>query len=691
MMAVKVIAAAQAQPALRDDIVRGDFAQRIIRGLPHPIRSMRRFALEEIRLPSGPRQGLMLSVDVQPFTGLLLDELDRRDPATGGRYWNRVNLTGPRQCGKTLYGSALPVLYHLCEVGETVIYGVPDLDMAKDKWNIDLLPVIEKTRYRELLPSTGSGSRGGFSMSMELRNGARLRFMSGGGGAHGRGRVGFTSRVLVVTELNAFGVSVETSDEGSKLSELEGCISAYKNALIYQECTVTTKECLIWSHYVNGSHARILVQCPHCRQWVEMERPQLIGHQDAESEGQAMAESGWFCPKCGERITEPERVEMNRGAKLVHGKQEIDESGEVRGDMPLTRTLGFRWSAFHNLFTDASILGGAEWTARQQGDADLAERAILQYRWCEPYRPNLLDGAPLDPKDLMKRIAKFPHREIPPDTTYLTLAIDPGKWHCWYLLLAFRANGQVHIPDYGVFKVASDFLKEEVALFSALREFRDTVNAGWPVVGTGKNRTPDANWIDAGHLPGVVHQFVNESGGYPSGPWFTTIGRGASTIEKQAFMAHKRTTNEVRKIGDGWFVSRQQQHRSWVVTINSDAWILWFQNGLRLPVSDAGGNPTPGAVTLFDPGPNKMVARMHNDITRHFANEQLTQEMVEGRGLVQKWDTHGRHDHLDCAKIAAAAGNYLGFNLTASVVNAPSATPTLNEWLAGRPANNGRR
>jgi hypothetical protein len=616
---------------------------------------------------------------------LLLTELDRIDPATDGKYWNRINLIGTRQAGKTLFGSALPVLFHTCEVGETVIYGVPDLDMAKDKWNSDLLPVFEKTRYRELLPSSGGGSRGGFAMTMQLRNGARIRFMTGGGGAMGRGRVGFTSRVLVVTELNAFGVSVETSEEGNKLSELEGCVAAFKNAMIYQECTVTTEDCLIWSHYVNGSHSRIVLPCPHCRKWVEMEREQLVGWQESESQGQAEETSEWYCPKCGEQITEPQRVAMNLAAKVLHGKQEIDEAGEIHGDMPPTRTLGFRWSAFHNILsTDAKILGRQEWEAKQAADKNLAERAMLQYRWAVPYKPELIEGAPLDYRDVMKRTGSLPKGVIPADTEYLTLAIDPGKRFAWWILMAFRKTGQIHIPASGVLHVPVEAMKEEVALLATLRDFRDVVLAGWEVQGSGVKRSPDMNWIDAGHLPGTVHQFCVESGTYPSGKWMATIGRGSSTMEKQVFGSPKRLNNEIRKIGDGWFVSRQQQHQSWVATVNSDAWIIWFQNGLKLPTKDSSGNAvvTPGAITLYDPGNDRDLQSEYKKLTMQFANEYLETEMIEGRGMVQNWKHKGRHDHLDCGKLAAAAGNYLGFSLTS--VKGPSSVPTLSDWMASR-------
>ena len=681
---------AMASPLLnRPNLVLGDWDGLSRRGLPSPIRSMRDFALQEIRLPSGPRMGLPLTIAPQPFTGLLLDELDRRDPLTGGRYWGRMNITAPRQSGKTLFGSALPVLYHLFEVGETVIYGVPDLDMAADKWRIDLLPPIEKTRYRDLLPTTGAGSRGGLSLTIEFRNGARLRFMTAGGGAHGRGRVGFTSRVLVVTELNAFAASVETSEEGSKLSELEGCVAAFKNAVIYQECTVTTEDCLIWNHYVNGSHSRLVLPCPHCRQWVEMERAQLLGWQEAESEGQAAAKAGWFCPKCGQEIKENDRVGMNRKAKVLHGTQEIDDAGVIHGAMPATRTLGFRWSAFHNLFTDASILGAAEWLGKQGVDEDLSERALLQYRWCQPYVPQLTGNVRLDAKTLMelqrKAADKFAIRNIPADTKWFTIGVDLGKWQCRWVAICFRfvdGHPRLHIPDYGLIEVHSDEMDEELALLAALREWRDTmVLKGWPVLDPQRlyNRQPDAIWIDSGHLPHIVHGFCNESGNYPSGPWMACRGLGHTELLKQQYHAPSRKTNEVREIGDGYHISRVRKYQSWEALIDSDRSILWLQARLRVPQGED------GSLTLFDAGQDKEVRARHNKLLRHFVSEQMEERMEAGKGVVQEWKKHGENHFLDAGKQACRAGIRLGFSLTVqeAAVSQQVGIAPAGSWAAG--------
>ncbi|MEZ6130522.1 MAG: hypothetical protein R3C59_17690 [Planctomycetaceae bacterium] len=83
-----------------------------------------------------------------------LDEIDT------GR-WSRVAATGPTQNGKTLMCYVIPVLYHLFELNETVIVGLPSIDMANDKWTEDFLPVIQVSECASLIPTNGEGSRGG--------------------------------------------------------------------------------------------------------------------------------------------------------------------------------------------------------------------------------------------------------------------------------------------------------------------------------------------------------------------------------------------------------------------------------------------------------------------------------------------------------------------------------------------------
>src|SRR6188768_2226308 len=129
------------------------------------LRTMRQFAEQEIVIPEGPFQGRKFRCARQPYTGLWFDAVD-------SGCWNRHVATGPTQSGKTLSCFVIPMLYHLFELGETVICGLPDMDMAGDKWRESILPVIERSKYRRLLPRSGGGSRGGRVESVLFGNGA---------------------------------------------------------------------------------------------------------------------------------------------------------------------------------------------------------------------------------------------------------------------------------------------------------------------------------------------------------------------------------------------------------------------------------------------------------------------------------------------------------------------------------------
>jgi hypothetical protein len=117
-------------------------------------RSCTQFAEEEIVLPDGRWKNQRFRLARQPYARHWLRQIDE------GQF-QIYAATGPTQSGKTLHCALIPLLWHLFELKETVVFGVPDEAMAADKWLLDILPVIEKTRYTALLPATGEGSRGG--------------------------------------------------------------------------------------------------------------------------------------------------------------------------------------------------------------------------------------------------------------------------------------------------------------------------------------------------------------------------------------------------------------------------------------------------------------------------------------------------------------------------------------------------
>ncbi len=346
---------------------------------------MRQFAEEEIVLTTGPHAGRKFRIARQPLAGLLLDEMD-------SERWRRFVVTGPAQSGKTLCGFVIPVLYHLFEVGETVICGLPSMDLAADKWRDDLRPAIEASGYRELLPSgrAGAGSRGGKSgLAIQFRNGRVLRFMSGGGAD--KSRAGMTSRVVVISETDGMDTAGGGSREADPIAQLEARTQAFgSRARIYLECTVSTETGRTWQDYMRGSHSRLALPCPHCGAWVTPEREHLVGWRDVENVMDAGAQAAIVCSGCGVQWTEGERFDANRQAMLLHEGLEV-EGGQIRGQAKRTDTLGFRWTAVNNLLISMSDVARKEWWASRQDDADAAEKDLRQFTWALPWAPAAID------------------------------------------------------------------------------------------------------------------------------------------------------------------------------------------------------------------------------------------------------------------------------------------------------------
>src|SRR4051812_20474185 len=361
-------------------LIQSDLRWFLSQAKPRRMRSMRQFAEGEIVIPSGPFEGRRFRCSRQPFTGLWFDAVD-------SGLWSRCVATGPTQSGKTLSCFVIPLLYHLFEQAETVICGLPDMDMAADKWRADILPAIEQSRYRQLLPKHGGGSRGGRVESLQFGNGATLKFMSGGGGD--KSRAGFTSRVVVITETDGMDQAGATSRESDKITQLEARTRAYGGRKrIYMECTVSTEQGRTWREYQQGTRSRIVLPCPHCNAWVSPEREHLAGWTGAETQAAARAAGAFSCPDCGEFWSADERVESNRQSRLIHGEQSIDAEGSVQSAPPASDTLGFRWSAVNNLFATAGDLAADEWRSSRAPDEENAEREMRQFVWCLPVVPS---------------------------------------------------------------------------------------------------------------------------------------------------------------------------------------------------------------------------------------------------------------------------------------------------------------
>jgi phage terminase large subunit GpA-like protein len=608
---------------------------------------MRQFAETEVVIPDGPFQGRRFRCDRQPYTKLWFDAVD-------SGHWNRCVATGPTQSGKTLACFVIPLIYHLFEIGETVICGLPDMDMAVDKWREDILPVIEQSRYRNMMPIRGGGSRGGRVESIPFRNGATLKFMSGGGGD--KSRAGFTSRVVVITETDGMDKPGATSRESDKITQLEARTRAYgSRKRIYMECTLSTEQGRTWQEYVAGTKSQIVLPCPHCLHYVLPERQHFTGWNEASSQAEARGFGKFGCPDCGEDWSPEQRSEANRHGRLVHRGQSVDDEGSVTGEATATDTLGFRWTAIHNLFLTPADLAADEWRAARSSDEDNAEREMRQFVWCLPVAPSKQDETSLHAEEIMLRQAQWPRGLVPPDYTILTAAMDLGKYLCHWIVVGWRPDASCYIVDYGRIEVPSDSMALEQALMVSLRQFRDLVKDGWPVGREGtttasKNRlVPTHVMIDSGYMAPVVYAFVREN----RKPFHPAIGRGATQQRSQAYHHPTSRGAVCVHIGENNHVNRQSSDQVDLVEMDADAWKTWIHQRLTTPLDQ------PGAMRLYKAPPLE-----HLSLAKHLTAERKTEEFVAGKGVVTRWERIRRQNHwFDALYNAAVAGHAAGVRL----------------------------
>lgn len=642
-------------------------AIRVVRDFLHASRAprigkLREFAEREIILGEGPCAGLAFSCSRNPWTRLWFDAID-------SGHWRRFLLTGPVQSGKTLCGYVIPAVWHLYEWSESAILGVPHMKMAYDKWRLEISPTIDaRPRFYRELPERGRGSKGGQFESVRFRHGPELRFMSGAGGDENRS--GYTARVALVTEADRVDEAGETSDEAAPIFQIENrTASEGENARFYAECTCTTPDGYISrERKTNSTRSEIHCPCYHCERFLVWGREHLVGLDAAANEVEAAELAAWECPHCRALIDDDERRTMNEQGVLVHRGQHVTKKGQVEGRLPPTRTLGFRYSAFNNLFVPTSLLGEKEWRAARAAaeetfEADDLEKQQCQTVWAVPYTPPDLGDIRLDAEVIRERTDRWVRDVVPADTEHLAMGVDLGGHTCWWVLLAFRRTGEVHVVAYGAFAVeVDDDTVLELGLLESLRGFRDSiVEVGFPVEGSDQRRLPETVWIDCGWMTDVVAGFVRESGPLRANRYMPCRGRGKSQVNPSRY-AHRRRSKTVRASGEEFYIELNQDRRVIEATFNADYWKLKIQSMLSVEPGQ------PGAITFYEATQKHERQHEHGRVSRHLSNEWLEKQLVAGRGVVEVWQKHGQNHWLDAFAMAGAGGSFCGYEVAARVV-----------------------
>jgi phage terminase large subunit GpA-like protein len=590
-------------------------------------RSISDFAEQEIILPDGPFQGQRFRISRQPAHGAFFREVDSGN-------WFRYACTGPQQSGKTLAFVVIPILYHLFERNQTVLFGLPSMDMANDKWKLDIKPAIEASQFAEYLPRKGAGSNGGTPELIQFGNGSNLKFITAGGGDEKR--AGFTGPILVVTEVSHLDQVGGTSDEATKLKQMEGRVRAYRasgQARIYLESTVTIEQGRIWQEWGNGTAGEVVIQCHACDEWMCPGRDNLIGWQDATTEDVAELNSRWACPCCGILFDDAVRMKQLTNCKVRHKGQSILSDGTITGQIVASKTMGFRYSAATNTFVTAGIVGADEWKGAREVDQDNAEKELLQWTWALPAKPKEQDVEPLDFRTVMHRQSQWKRGLMPSDVVTIAAGVDVREKQLDWFVTAKRANGQPLCIDYGFEPVLREASDLKTALKQAIRYLQEKFDKGWEVEGLTGLRGIDIALIDIGWETDTIREGLNEHQ-----LWRRAKGFGFKQHSGSAYVAPQNKNRQMHQIGEGWHdvILTRGNKRFRELENNADHWKRRVHQSLTVAADSS--------AALLLPKSEKVEGRI--EVAKQLTAERETTQFEVGKGTVRKWVQTFTRNHL---------------------------------------------
>jgi len=204
---------------------------------------------------------------------------------------------------------------------------------------------------------------------------------------------------------------------------------------------------------------------------------------------------------------------------------------------------------------------------------------------------------------------------------------------------------------------------EARAIMQCLSEIDELLSAGLAQEGSSAAKAPDMMFVDSNYFTDAVIQWttqISDGLGVNERRWMPIVGRGLSAFEQRKFIQPTKTGAEVRKIGDGWYLSYERARGAWRVTVDADKGKLAVQDSLRVDAGLAGSMTLPMAPQ-----------REHAKVSQHLASEvrQIVNDPL--KGPVEKWLKSGGNHLLDCAAYAYTAAKYMGWK----PLDAPNGEP----------------
>ena len=242
------------------------------------------------------------------------------------------------------------------------------------------------------------------------------------------------------------------------------------------------------------------------------------------------------------------------------------------------------------------------------------------------------------------RISGFLQNEMPPDTEFVTVGCDIGKYYSHWCKIAWHGNAVGNVVDYGVIETpsmttATDSKAVMAALLPALMAWRTDM------IADGKL---DFCLVDSGDYTDAVYEFIRSVGGTPFA--------AAKGWDNNRFTLGK--DGKDRRTFIECFAHHLPAEKIWLYNVNTEHWKQWTHERFATNTFDDDNRFNDGALSLYAAPDDR---KRHNSISHHIVAEERRDVFVPGKGNVRKWVVVNRNNHyLDAVALACAAAGCLG-------------------------------
>jgi hypothetical protein len=290
--------------------------------------------------------------------------------------------------------------------------------------------------------------------------------------------------------------------------------------------------------------------------------------------------------------------------------------------------------------------------------ADMGEKAVATEIDNDPPDESGVETLGLTAGKVASRISGYLQGDLHPDTQFVTVGLDIGKYYSHWAKIAWHGNAIGHVVDYGVMETpgmttATDARSVMTALLPALMQFRTDM------IADGKL---DFCLVDSGDYSEAIYEFVRQAGGHPfaaaKGHPGGKLRIGDVTPDRRPFLAA--------------FAHRLPQERLWLYNLDSEFWKQWVHDRFATATFDENEMLNDGSLSIYAAPDDR---KRHLSYSHHIVAEERRDTFVAGKGIVRKWVTMSKNNHyLDATALACAAAGCLGVSLVPKMESRPPAT-----------------